>query len=378
MKRVALVLVMFLTGMLLSALAQGAIVQYDDRATWLAAIGGTPDVEEDFQGFTVDTLFRTAPVAISMGTIAQVGLDQDFRNLVDVAPFEYTDNNGTTHASCFVNYPDSGAGSETNVEITFSSPVSAWGADFNGILGGELLAIDVDGTTEAIIGTLIPTAGDTFLGFIADAGEQIDKVIYRSQNQNTGGAGEGFGSDNFAAMYGAPAAGADVSGTKTSSGDLFPGGTMFYQVALTNNGTGDQTDNPTDEFVDTLPAELTLVGASASSGAVTLDLPGNSVAWNGAIAVGATVTIDIEATVNGVAPGTVVTNQGDIFFDGDGNGTNESQAVTDDPAQPGATDPTVFTVEEQRAIPTLGATGRLILFVLLAGIGIAILSWRRG
>jgi uncharacterized repeat protein (TIGR01451 family) len=378
MKRVALVLVMFLTGMLLSALAQGAIVQYDDRASWLAAVGGTPDVEEDFQGFTVDTSFRAAPVAISMGTIAQVGLDQAFRNLVDVAPFEYTDNNGTTHASCFVNYPDSGPGSETNVEVTFSAPVSAWGADFNGILGGELLAIDVDGTTEAVIATLLPTAGDTFLGFVATAGEQIDKVIYRSQNQNTGGAGEGFGSDNFAAIYAAPAAGADVSGTKTSSGDLFPGGTVFYQVVLINNGTGDQADNPTDEFVDTLPAELTLVDASASSGAVTLDLPGNSVSWNGAIAVGASVTIDIQATINSVAPGTVVTNQGDIFFDGDGNGTNESQGVTDDPAQPGATDPTVFAVEEQRAIPTLNATGQLVLLVLLAGIGIAVLRWRRG
>lgn len=198
----ALVLVSILA--FLPAVADGAIVQYDDRAAWLAAIGGTPDIEEDFQGFTVDTSFRTAPLAISMGTIAQVGLDQLFRNEVDVAPFQFSDNNGTTHASCFVNFPDAGPGSETNVEITFSAPVSAWGADFNGILGGELLAVDVNGTEQTVLGTLLPTAGDTFLGFVATAGEEVDLVIYRSQNQNPGGGGEGFGSDNYAANFAAP------------------------------------------------------------------------------------------------------------------------------------------------------------------------------
>jgi uncharacterized repeat protein (TIGR01451 family) len=368
---------MVLIGALAPAVADGAIVQYDDRATWLAAIGGTPDVEEDFQGFTVDTPFRTSPLTISMGTMAQVGLDQAFRNEVDAPPFQFTDNNGTTHASCFVNFADAGPGSETNVELTFTSPVSAWGADFNGVLGGELLAVDVDGTEQTILGTLLPTANDTFLGFVATAGEQIDKVIFRSQNQNVGGGGEGFGSDNYAAVFGQPVVGADVSGTKTANGDFSPGGTVFYQVVLTNTGSGDQPDNPTDEFVDTLPSELILVDASASSGVATPDLPGNQVRWNGSIAAGASVTIDIEATVDAVPPGTVVSNQGDIFFDGDGNGTNESQTVTDDPSQPGTADPTEFTVEEAMAIPTLSAAGSIALLVLLAGIGIAILRWQR-
>ena len=40
----------------------------------------------------------------------------------------------------------------------------------------------------------------------------------------------------------------------------------------------------------------------------------------------------------------MVTNQGTISFDADGNGTNESSALTDDPATPTAGDATSFTV----------------------------------
>ena len=190
-------------GLIVPAAAHAAIVQYDDGAAWLAAAGGTTDLDEDFEGFAADTLFRLAPVNISMGTLAQVGVDLEFRNLVETPPFEFTDNNGTNHASCFVNYPEGGTGTETNVELVFNDPVMAWGAEFTGVLGGEFLAIDVNGAEQTIIGTLLPAANDTFLGFVADAGEEIDMVIFRSQNDNPGGAGEGFGADNFGAVLAA-------------------------------------------------------------------------------------------------------------------------------------------------------------------------------
>ena len=377
MRSTRAIVVVLALGVLIPALAQGAIVQYNDRASWLAAIGGTPDAEEDFQGFTVDTSFRAAPVAIGTGTIAQAGFDQAFRNLVDVPPFLYTDNNGTNHASCFVNYPDTGPGSETNVELAFSQPVSAWGGDFVGVLGGEFLAIDVDGTERAIIATLLPAAMDTFVGFVADAGEQIDLVIFRSQNQTTGGGGEGFGADNFGVVWAISQPGADVSGAKTVSGNFWPGGSISYQIVLSNAGAGDQGDNPGDEFLDVLPAELALTGASASSGATNADPPSNSVTWNGAIAAGGSVTVTITASVVASAtPGATVSNQGTVSFDSDGNGTNETQVPTDDPDLPGADDPTSFTVIEQQAIPTLGGLGLLVLAGMLAGAGVMLLRWR--
>ena len=42
--------------------------------------------------------------------------------------------------------------------------------------------------------------------------------------------------------------------------------------------------------------------------------------------------------------GTVVSNQGSISYDSDGNGTNNASALTDDPATIAANDPTSFTV----------------------------------
>ena len=41
---------------------------------------------------------------------------------------------------------------------------------------------------------------------------------------------------------------------------------MTYTVTLTNNGTDAQADNAGHEFTDVLPAGLTLVSATATSG----------------------------------------------------------------------------------------------------------------
>ena len=43
-------------------------------------------------------------------------------------------------------------------------------------------------------------------------------------------------------------------------------GTVTYTVVLKNTGTATQADNPGHEFTDVLPAGLSLVSASASSG----------------------------------------------------------------------------------------------------------------
>ena len=70
-----------------------------------------------------------------------------------------------------------------------------------------------------------------------------------------------------------------------------------------------------------------------------------TVTWNGSLANGASVTITINATIAAsTASGTMVSNQGTANFDADGNGTNESSALTDDPGVGGAADPTSFTV----------------------------------
>ena len=56
-----------------------------------------------------------------------------------------------------------------------------------------------------------------------------------------------------------------VSATKTA-GTFAAGRRVTYTIVLTNAGPGAQPDNPGDEFTDVLPAQLTLVAASATSG----------------------------------------------------------------------------------------------------------------
>jgi uncharacterized repeat protein (TIGR01451 family) len=173
-----------------------------------------------------------------------------------------------------------------------------------------------------------------------------------------------------------------VSGTKVWGGltTLMAGSPVDYTVMLTNNGSGTQGDNPGNEFIDVLPASLTLLSASATSGTVVAFLPTRTVTWNGSLPGEASVTIIIHAMINGnVADGTVISNQGTIAYDADGNGTNEATAMTDDPRTPGAADPTTFQVQgpDVFPVPTLGGAGLLLLAMLLAVGGAVMLRKRR-
>jgi uncharacterized repeat protein (TIGR01451 family) len=171
-----------------------------------------------------------------------------------------------------------------------------------------------------------------------------------------------------------------ISGTKTVAGGPHqPGSTVTYTIVLHNTGAGAQADNPGNELIDVLPAQLTLVSATATSGTAVATVGTNTVTWNGAIAAGGSVTITITATLNsGVPNGTQITNQGTISYDADGNGTNETTTTTDDPGTGAATDPTAFTVGSQSVveIPTLDGAGLMLLAVLLALGGAALLRRR--
>ena len=160
-----------------------------------------------------------------------------------------------------------------------------------------------------------------------------------------------------------------VTGTKTVSGAFVPGGAVVYTIVLTNSGGGSQLDNPGDEFTDVVPAPLVVGTVGASSG--TAGAAGNTVTWNGSIPSGGSVTITIQATISSVDPGLVVSNQGSIAFDADGNGTNESATVTDDPGTATSGDATAFAIAAE-SIPSLSTLGLLALAAALALAG----AWR--
>ncbi len=161
----------------------------------------------------------------------------------------------------------------------------------------------------------------------------------------------------------------EVTGTKSVTGSFVPGGAITYTIVLTNNMGIAQANNPGDEFTDILPPSLTLVSATATSGTALATVGTNTVTWNGSLAAGASVTITIHATIDSdVAPGTTITNQGTIFFDADGNGTNESTDQTDSASAPGSDDPTVIVVAAATLnhIPTLDQWALIALMAMLA------------
>jgi uncharacterized repeat protein (TIGR01451 family)/fimbrial isopeptide formation D2 family protein len=167
-----------------------------------------------------------------------------------------------------------------------------------------------------------------------------------------------------------------ISATKTvSGGPFFPGSTVTYTIVLNNTGTGAQGDNPGHELTDVLPPQLTLVDASATSGVPVATVATNTVTWDGSIAAGGSVTITIHATLNtGVPAGTTVTNQATFIYDANGDGTNETPGVSDDPGAGGSANPTAFAVGGQAvAIPTLDTIGLVLLALLLAFGGAALL-----
>jgi uncharacterized repeat protein (TIGR01451 family) len=167
-----------------------------------------------------------------------------------------------------------------------------------------------------------------------------------------------------------------LSGTKTVAGDFQVGGTIFYTVIISNTSSSAQLDNPGDEFVDVLPVGLTLVGATASSGTAVANVGLSTVTWNGSIPGSGSVTITIEATIDAGTEGQTLFNQGTINFDADGNGTNESSTVTDDPGVGGAGDPTALDVALGQVnpleIPTNSGLGLTLLALVLAAAGLSL------
>jgi uncharacterized repeat protein (TIGR01451 family) len=191
-----------------------------------------------------------------------------------------------------------------------------------------------------------------------------------------GAAADPDPSDNSATDTTSVASPAVVSGTKAVTGDLVAGGAITYLISLSNSGLTPQLDNPGNELIDVLPAELAVVSAVATSGTVTADSGSNTITWNGGVPARGGVDITIEANILPGTAGAVIANQATIFFDADGNGSNEASVPTDDPAVGGATDPTEFQVRQAPAIPTLDWAGALLLILCTALGALAILRNR--
>lgn len=169
--------------------AESTIVTFTDRTTWEAAIGQPLSFFESFSGFGADTEFRTGAVDVGPFSLEQQGSGA-FRNMIDVAPFQFADNNGTTHASMFTDF------GVTTVQMTFDSPLTAWGADFYGATTGEGVHLSFLGLGEGVDLPGFGTMGTGFFGVITSGA--FTGIDFQSVNDFPGGTGEGFGMDDVA------------------------------------------------------------------------------------------------------------------------------------------------------------------------------------
>jgi hypothetical protein len=194
MKRLAFACVSLLVFASARAFAQTTC--YTSRASWTAA-AGPPSATEDFSSFGADTSFEQSPVQLAIGSIQVSTGPAGFRNLIEVAPFQYNDNNGTSHASVFTEYD-----LPTEVRITLIAPASAVGFDvfdaFGG--GGEGLHVVWYSGTSALGSCDVLAAGPQFVGVLSS--QPIDSILLQSQASMA--AGEGFGLDDIALAGGTP------------------------------------------------------------------------------------------------------------------------------------------------------------------------------
>ncbi|MDZ8261586.1 hypothetical protein [Nostoc sp. ChiQUE01b] len=165
-----------------------AITIFTSRTDWNTAVSGSSTFNEDFESFTSDTEFRTTPVDVGEFTLLQVGNNPLFRNLIEVSPFQYNDNNGTNNASVFTDF---GA---TKVDLTLNTPVFGWGADFFAANDREGLNLDLVLDMGGVLDTIPVTVNNGFFGFVTNPVEDIRKVTFVSRIDDSGG--EGFGLDN--------------------------------------------------------------------------------------------------------------------------------------------------------------------------------------
>jgi uncharacterized repeat protein (TIGR01451 family) len=148
-----------------------------------------------------------------------------------------------------------------------------------------------------------------------------------------------------------------IEATKIIDRDTYePGAIVRYEVTIWNIGCADQEDNPGHEFTDTLPTGVTPTGyVTASRG--TIAVSGSEIVWDGDLPAGGSVTLVFKGRIDGaVADLAELCNQGFVFWDSDGDGTNDRSEPTDDPGTPADDDSTCFTVEIGGTAPPLSGT----------------------
>ena len=121
----------------------------------------------------------------------------------------------------------------------------------------------------------------------------------------------------------------DLNGGLAECGD-----TIKYTITISNTGEADQNDNPGNEFEDIIPENTTYVDGSitATSGIINYDSENNMITWNGAVPSESAISLTFQVTINDdLINGSLVSNQGTVYWDSNEDGINNDTELTDNP-----------------------------------------------
>jgi hypothetical protein len=229
-----------------------------------------------------------------------------------------------------------------------------------------------DGSPESEpIAVLLP--GETFVKRIPGGvmpGELGELVLTATIDDPQGGTLTAF--DRTLVLPAPDLDGAAVAAVMTVTGKFNLGGEVVYRVQILNGGTEDQGDNPGEELTLTLPSELrSALGSTASGGELTI--ADDTFRWNGAVARKSFVELDLRARIVDAGPGEEICAQATVFYDGDGDGSNEEADPTSllEPGPEMGTRTCFVVGIGSPDIPAAGTVGWAVLAVLLAALGLA-------
>ena len=176
--------------------AAAQVTTHNNRVAWQAA--AAPNGGEDFNSFVADATFQNVAVPISNGSVlGEPGSNGGETNKIDVLPAEllatYIIDNSPLLLGDVV--------SSQKITIAFTTPVTAWGADFKGISdGGPTVRdtrISVYDNSNNLLGSVLTSSSNSgvdlqFYGFTLGAGQSASRLELRNLTTSN----DVFGLDN--------------------------------------------------------------------------------------------------------------------------------------------------------------------------------------
>jgi hypothetical protein len=162
---------------------------YTNRASFNAAAGSI--AAADFNGYAIDTEFRTSAVDVGPFSLIGSGNRQDDRNIIDAAAGIFGDYFSLNGTSYVLGQVGGFANGTSSFELLFDTPTFAFGADFKDLN-------DLPGITQITINAVsyVPGVNADFFGYVSTTA--FSSVSFSSTNPNGPHSIDNFGFDNVA------------------------------------------------------------------------------------------------------------------------------------------------------------------------------------